>query len=321
MFKKLCILLLAVVLVVPAMAQQGSGYRDDTSFAPKAGQWQISAMIGNNTMFDQDLTYVLPTYWKGSGNDFSFGSDLGLGSESDGLLGNVLGNALPDSNTHGSDSPGKFLSLGNINSNSLVNLIGLQAKYFVMDRWDLNLMFSMNISATPSKNYIEGEYENEFKYLPIQAHEYIEGELQNLWSAALGSNYYFNVKNERISLYLGAVAGWQMGRIKTVLPYTGYIFTDTDLAAGASSPEDADMPLEVYVPSSRAGQVWAIRGGVVAGVEYSVAEGLVLGFEVQPASYTYTRFQIVPSGQMAYEADHHNVGIFSTPNFKIGFRF
>ena len=63
MIKKLCILLLSVCTVAPGMAQQyGSS---DASFAPKKGQWQVSAVIGNNQMFNQDMEYLLPTYWNG----------------------------------------------------------------------------------------------------------------------------------------------------------------------------------------------------------------------------------------------------------------
>ncbi len=311
MFKKLCILLSAVLLVVPATAQQGNGDGDNTSFAPKAGQWQISAMIGNSTMFDQDLDYVLPDYWNGNESWIEFDNAIGI----DGGY----------KSTHKSDSPGDYVTLGIINNNSLVNLIGLQGKYFVTDHWDVNLMFSMNINMTPSKNYVEGEYENEYEFLPIMAQNYIEGELQNLWSAAVGSNYYFNTKNERINLYAGAVLGWQMGRVKTFLPYTGYTVTDEDFADSVTGTDDTgvgeDMPLEVYVPSVRAGQIWALRAGLVAGIEYSVAKGLVLGFEVQPAAYTYTHFQVAAMGQAKYQAGNHNVSFFATPNLKIGFRF
>ncbi len=309
MLNKLCILLLGVLLVVPAMAQQKNGNSDNTSFAPKAGQWQVSAVIGKNTMFNQNLTYLLPSHWSGTEGNISFDKDLGIGNTDNKF-------------SHDSDSPGAYLSLGNINSNSLVNLIGLQAKYFVTDRWDLNLMFSMNINATPSKDYIEGEYEEEYKNLPIQAHEYIEGKMQNLWSTSLGSNYYFNMKNERISLYLGGVLGWQMGRIKAVLPHTGYTILDEDLKIDPTDPEeDIEMPLETYVPSVRAGQIWALRSGVVTGIEYSIAKGLVIGLEVQPFAYTYTHFHIASSGQGNYHAGNHNIEFLATPNFKFGFRF
>lgn len=67
MIKKLCILLLSVASVAPITAQQYSS--GDASFAPKKGQWQVSAVIGNNQMFNQDMTYLLPNYWNPNNNN------------------------------------------------------------------------------------------------------------------------------------------------------------------------------------------------------------------------------------------------------------
>ena len=139
MIKKLCILLLSVCTVAPGMAQQYSS--SDASFAPKKGQWQVSAVIGNNQMFDQDMEYLLPTYWNGKPNATE-GFDVTVG--------------LPGTDFQSGD-PGYYLNLGDLNSNTLMNLIGIQGKYFLTDRWDVNAMFSMNINATPSKDYIEGD--------------------------------------------------------------------------------------------------------------------------------------------------------------------
>lgn len=200
MIKKLCILLLSVASVAPITAQQYSS--SDASFAPKKGQWQVSAVIGNNQMFNQDMNYLLPTYWNVQNG---FTQNTGLG--------NVT------TNPNMSEDPGMYLNLGDLNSNSLVNLIGIQGKYFLTDRWDVNLMFSMNINATPSKNYVEGDYTVE--ELPIMGSKYTEGRISNAWNVAVGSNYYFNTKNERINLYVGGLLGWQMGRIETTTPYTG----------------------------------------------------------------------------------------------------
>lgn len=132
MIKKLCILLLTVCTVAPQAAQQYSS--GDASFAPKKGQWQISAMIGNSQMFNQNMECLLPTYWD---NNNGFNHQTGLGDSW----------SYPNK----SDDPGLYLNLGNLNNNNLVNLIGIQGKYFLSDHWDINLMFSMNINATPSK--------------------------------------------------------------------------------------------------------------------------------------------------------------------------
>lgn len=318
MIKKLCILLLSVASVAPIAAQQYSS--GDASFAPKKGQWQVSAVIGNNQMFDQNMSYLLPNYWNPNNNYPQVGLE-GYGNQS--------------------TDPGVYLNLGNLNSNSLVNLIGIQGKYFLTDRWDVNLMFSMNINATPKKDYIEGDYTVE--EMPIMASRYMEGRISNAWNVAIGSNYYFNTKNERINLYVGGLLGWQMGRIETVTPYTGEYYDDsndyqnsdgTNIGTGdTDSNEDLPMgegdvnmnegkdPVQLYTPNSRAGQIFGLKVAGVAGIEYSLSPGLILGFEVQPVAYRYDHIQICPKGQAAYKVGHHNINFFATPNLKIGFRF
>ena len=324
MIKKLCILILSVCTAVPLMAQHHS--KVDASFAPKKGQWQVSAVIGNNQMFNQNMEYLLPTYYSYYGSGVNFDNPVGLGYDS-----------------NQSSDPGIYLNLGSLNSNSLVNLIGIQGKYFLTDRWDVNLMFSMNINATPSKDFIEGD--KSIPTMPIQDYKYVEGRIENAWTVAMGSNYYFNTKNERINLYVGGVLGWQMGRIATTSPYTGETFipgdenvTGDDLGT-PGLPELPEVPgddqsdittgdnegveedVQLYVPNSRAGQIFGLRVGAVAGIEYSLAKGLVFGFEVQPVSYRYDHIQICPKGSAAYKVGHHSIGLFATPNLKIGFRF
>ena len=304
MIKKLCILLLSVASVAPVMAQQYSS--SDASFAPKKGQWQVSAVIGNSQMFNQDMNYLLPTYWDAKNG---FTQNTGLGDVA--------------SNPNMSEDPGLYLNLGSLNSNNLVNLIGIQGKYFLTDRWDVNLMFSMNINATPSKDYVEGDYSVE--EMPIMGTKYTEGRISNAWNIAIGSNYYFNTKNERINLYVGGLLGWQMGRIETVTPYTGETIDDPDLAEDNTGNADLDESnresVQLYTPNSRAGQIFGLKAAGVAGIEYSIAKGLVFGFEVQPVAYRYDHIQICPKGQAAYKVGHHNINLFATPNLKIGFRF
>lgn len=314
MIKKLCILLLSVASVAPITAQQYSS--SDASFAPKKGQWQVSAVIGNNQMFDQSMNYLLPNYWSPT-NQYP---QVGLGGYG-----------------QQSSDPGVYLNLGNLNSNSLVNLIGIQGKYFLTDRWDVNLMFSMNINATPKKDYIDGDYTIE--NMPIMASKYMEGRISNAWNVAVGSNYYFNTKNERINLYIGGLLGWQMGRIETTTPYTGETFTEDEELIQIDDPSHPDYnspyneygpnydpdlvteSVQLYTPNSRAGQIFGLKVAGVAGIEYSLSPGLILGFEVQPVAYRYDHIQICPKGQAAYKVGHHNINFFATPNLKIGFRF
>ena len=295
MNKKLCITLLALAFVAPIMAQQSDGTRD-ASFAPKKGQWQVSASFGSNPMFDQQLDYLLPTYFSSyDGSTVNFEHPVGLG------YGSMQ-----------SQDPAAYLNLSGLGSNSMFNLIGLQAQRFLTDNLAINLSFGMNINLTPSKDYIEGDYSVD--KLPIQSSKYMEGRLTNVWNAAVGSNYYYNTQNERINLYTGTLVGWQMGRIQAVLPYTGIEWSDDD-------DDLATEELGMYVPNSRAGQVMALKAAMIAGVEYVVAEGLVFGFEIQPINYQYSILQICPKAATTYTAQHHYVGFLAAPQMKIGFRF
>ncbi|MEI3448333.1 MAG: hypothetical protein V8Q99_09705 [Bacteroides ovatus] len=51
----------------------------------------------------------------------------------------------------------RYLNIGSLNNNSLVNIAGIEGKYFVSDNWDVNFQFSMNVSLTPKKDYVEGD--------------------------------------------------------------------------------------------------------------------------------------------------------------------
>lgn len=286
MIKKLCIILLLLSVVAPTMAQQQSG-EDVASFAPKKGNWQVSAVMGSSNMFDLGTEHYLLS-------DFQ-APNTGLG----------------DGSLNQSQSPSAFLNLEGISNSSLVNLIGLQGSYFITENISVNAMFSMNINLTPKRDYIEGD--DEIPGMEIPGVQYVEGQLKNNWATSVGANYYFNTKNERINLYAGALLGWQMGRIKTQTPYTGNTVTDPDT--------EEELPLELYYPNNNSGQIWGANGSLVAGVEYSLAEGLIIGFEVRPLSYTFNKLSVCPPGYDNFHAENHSVNVFALPNLKFGFRF
>ena len=96
---------------------------------------------------------------------------------------------------------------------------------------------------------------------------------------------------------------------------------DEGQTGDADLDETDKTSVQLYTPNSRAGQIFGLRVSAVAGIEYSVAKGLVFGFEVQPVSYRYDHIQICPKGATAYKVGHHSIGLFATPNLKFGFRF
>lgn len=134
MIKKLCtLLLLTCITAAPSLAQRYSS-SDDASFAPKKGQWQVSVLLGSGKFFNENTSYLLPKF-----------------TNTEGVVG------LPNGGTDNSGNLNRYLNIGSLNNNSLVNIAGIEGKYFLSDNWDLNFQFSMNISLTPKKDYVEGD--------------------------------------------------------------------------------------------------------------------------------------------------------------------
>ena len=271
----------------PSMAQHYSS-SDDASFAPKKGQWQVSVLLGSGKFFNENTSYLLPKF----SND-----------------GGVVG--LPNGGKDNSGDLNRYLNIGSLNNNSLVNIAGIEGKYFVSDNWDVNFQFSMNVSLTPKKDYVEGD--NSVPDMIIPAQSYINAQMTNNWYVSVGSNYYFKTCNERIHPYLGGALGFQMARIETTEPYTGDTYKDSD--------DSEELPSQVYVSGSKAGQMYGFKVAAVAGIEYSIAKGFVFGFEMHPLAYRYDLIQICPKGFDKYNASHHNIKIFEMPVVKLGFRF
>lgn len=295
MIKKLCTLLLLATLSAPLLAQTASSNGEGVIFAPQKGQWQVSMFLGGgNKFYKENTTYLLPRFTNTSG-------EVGL----------------PNGGSLESGDLSTYLQIDGLNGNNLTNIIGFEGKYFLSDCWDINLQFSMDINLTPKKDYVEGETTVPDMIIPAQ--KYINAQATNNWYVGVGSNRYFKVSNPRIHPYLGAALGFQMARIETSEPYTGETYAD-----GEDEGDDevgSGLPTQVYLSGSRAGQMFGIKAAAVAGIEYSLAPGLVLGFQMQPVAYRYDVIQICPKGFDKYNASHHNIKLFDMAVLKLGIRF
>lgn len=289
MIKKLCTLLMLTILSAPLLAQTVGSESDGVLFAPKKGQWQVSVLLGGgNNFYNENTSYLLP-------QNTHTGGEVGLPNGSDANSGDL----------------NRYLNIDGLNNNSLTNILGVEGKYFISDCWDINFQFAMNINLTPKKDYVEGD--GSVPDMVIPAQKYINAQATNNWYVSVGSNRYFKVNNPRIHPYLGSSLGFQMARIETTEPYTGETTTDPD--------SGEEVPVQLYGSGSRAGQMFGIKAAGVAGIEYSLAPGLVLGFQFQPLAYRYDVIQLCPKGFDKYNASHHNIKIFDMPVLKLGIRF
>lgn len=280
MRKSLFITIFALLaLAVPVKAQ---------SYAieqPKFGDMQFSLLLGSSgfSLYTEEhgFDYLMP--YGDDGWNILQQEDIGFGH-----------------------NPLMYLDLGSMNSNSIVNTIGIRYSYFVHKRFDVNVMFGMNINATPKKDFIEGDFD--IPEMPIPNAQYVVGRTSHVFYVQVGTNFYFLPDNPRISPYVGVVFGYQFARIQTMVPYTGEETAEGD-------------PIELYTPTYQGGQSWAVQGGFVAGIDYQVAPGLILGVEVAPAMYQCSVMELYPTGQTPYRAINHDIKLLTMPRLKLGFRF
>ena len=293
MIKKLSIFLIAV-LTVASLGAQPAERSGSAVYAPRAGQVQVSAVLGSGLYFDylDNLTPLLPSYMPGD--------ELGIDPTQKGV--------------------GYYLQMGSMDNNPIVNLAGIQGKFFVTNRFALNAMFAMQIDVTPQRDYIEGinlestSYSSSSSYgsglLNQGGIQWVEGRLTNKYLVNVGADYYFNNCNGRLFPYIGVLGGFQHARVQAYLPYTG-IEVPT---------ETGTDPIELYALDNRAGEAYAISGAITAGVEYNLLPGMNIALEVRPFNYYYTAIRMYADGQ-EFNAYEMQFKFFAFPQLKIGFRF
>lgn len=283
---------MTVLLAVPLMAQSGDCC--ECMFAPRAGQWQFNLVTGESGYLnDYDgLFYLLS---KAS-------STNGIGIGDDAYISSDLSEAV--------------FNIGSFNVNSLANIAGLQAQYFITNHIDINLLGMYNVNLQPTKNYMEGttikdplteEPDPDLSTYPSKA---IMGNVSHKLNVRVGSNYHFNTRNPRVDAYAGVFGGFQMARIEAFYPYTGELSSD-----------ESEEEIALYRASGVAGQALAFSGGLVGGVSYAILPGLNIGFEVAPIAYSYGLLHLAVQGSDPYYACNHNIRAFTFPQLKIGIRF
>lgn len=320
MLKRLSILLMTVLMVVPAMAQPKEGC--ECVFGPKAGQWQFDLNVGQSQFFNDaiGLFYLLPD---------EDGTALGIGADINNLGDNYgLGNSFI-----GGDLSQLLVNTGSLNYT--VPNISAGVKYFITDHININLSGAYLMNLQPSKNFIEGEpYSKpdmdaatyDVSYTPadvdirsIYAQKAILGAVTHRLMVQLGAEYYFNTKNPRIFPYLGVFGQFKQARIESFYPYTGQMI-ESDIY-DPSLTDDLKYEEADFYRANRGGQALGFGGGINFGVEYDLLEGLFIAAEVAPVAYQYTLLHMEVGGQDPYYATNHNLRAFAYPQLTIGVRF
>ncbi|PZX18041.1 putative OmpA-OmpF-like porin [Breznakibacter xylanolyticus] len=278
MRKLISILFLALGTGSLSFAQNG--------FGPAAGDISVSMQLGRAESFD-NLQYV-----RSPVNSNYYNGDYYLNTP--------------------------FATTVSTSSNSLVNMIGVEAKYFVTDQIAVRLSGMGMIDLTPAQDAVPGlnlydlvDYNTQQKLqeagvdnVVLPSYREIESTTTHRFVANVGGDYYFSVGSQRVFPYAGAMASFNYGRHQFYAPDS-----DPTTAAGVEL-------------SSRFFETFGLGGSLVGGVDYYVAEGMFIGFEIKAFNYLYSVNKMMPmAGVEAYDADNHTIGILSNPMFKIGFKF
>ena len=306
-------------MTVPATAQPKESC--ECAFGPKKGQWEISLNLGRGQFFNdaKGLYYLLPA---------EDGTAIGIGSNA-GTYEMVAGTG----NDHiSADVATYVLNTGSMNANSIINIAGIQAKYFISDNWAISFGGAYNMNMQPGKDYQEGQktFIDPEGYDPlnpddktgkvgigdIYGQKAVLGVTSNSGIANLGVDYYFHINRApRVTPYLGVLGQFKIARIDSYYPYTGQLMKD-DIKTEGLEWEDVD----VY-RSNRAGNAMGFVVGLNFGVDFSVTENLILGINVAPVAYQYNLIQLQVMGQDTYNVYNHNISAFKYPQLKFGFRF
>ena len=187
--------------------------------------------------------------------------------------------------------------------NSLINMVGAEGKWFFSDTWAVRLSGAALINTSPSHEGTPGvslTYDETTTAIPTYMDVPARESTEIIVNA--GVDKYFATKNPNLFWYVSPVINFQYAR------KSGYEVTGVDPTVDPGT--------------TRYAEGWGLGLSGIAGVEYYTNCGLVFGFELRGANYTYTMNSIRPEdGLSPLRADNHNFSFLSQPVVKIGFKF
>nr|WP_319399365.1 BT1926 family outer membrane beta-barrel protein [uncultured Carboxylicivirga sp.] len=193
-------------------------------------------------------------------------------------------------------------------NSSIVNAIGVEAKYFITSNIAARIAGGGLMVSSPSQDAVEGvgDVYNDYPGTAIPGYAHMEGRTTMQFYGDLGVDYYFTTKVPRLFPYVGLQGNGVYGQMEISDGYRGL---------------DGNGQV---IPSydTRRGEVYAFGGSLVGGVDYYLAEGFFFGFEIKAASYMYNVKRIFhQQGMEAQDADSHVTSLFAEPVIKLGFKF
>jgi len=215
---------------------------------------------------------------------------------------------LPDANQTSYSI--KTPTVSGTSDNSAVNMIGIEGKWFFKDTWALRFSGMGNINSAKGYDGLLGAPNANGASVLLPYYSGVPSYTNHLVVANIGFDKYFATKNEHLFWYAAPVINFQYNRLTGV--------------NSASYTAKAEAPYFTVVDPGtvRYGEGFGIGLSGIIGAEYYTDGGIVFGFEVRGANYTYLlNTQLPMEGLNTLKSDSHNISFLSQPTVKIGFRF
>ena len=360
MTKKLVIVAALMTLGSGAMAQDegtssGGGFFSGLSLNTN-NKFSVSLMLGNANLFDQDLSYVLPKY----GSNYGIGASSSTKSEDPGAyiklnnlgkgsITNMAGIRFGYYITDGIDVNMSFgMDLRSTPHKNYVEneeVAGLKiegAKYIegkIQNNWLLSVGGNYHFGVSNERvdmyagvqvGYQHGQLTITTPYTDLD-YKYLmsDDKMPEIKTSTTKPEVMVNPDGTTTFVYdKGTITEVKVNPDGTLTFVYGdgkttTATTTTVTPAKENSLDATDEKVDpvLYDPRSKAGQVNCITAAIVAGINYSLTDGLFLGVEFAPYGFQYSLLEVCPKGGRVYQAAHYANRFFANPMLKIGFRF
>ncbi len=219
-------------------------------------------------------------------NDLVFSLILGRGQFASPI-------SAPRTNTGNVSNQAPNTNILSGNSNSFVNMAGVEARYFLNSKIGLRLSAGIIFNNTPSQESIDGISDQQIPEISV-----VNDDERLDINIIPGVEYHFGVKSKRLSPYLGL---------------------STPFIYGKHSNFNPDPDGDVF--GTRHATVFGIGGQIFSGIDYYFNDDIYIGIQINVAGSTYTRVEkSAGEGVDLSRADSVQANFLTQPVFKIGFR-
>ena len=207
----------------------------------------------------------------------------------------------------------------NNGNNSLINMTGIELRYFLSSKISLGFTAGAQFTKNPAKDDLIGvEADSEVPSSVIPSVTTVDQKSNSTIFASLQGVYHIEVENPRISPYLGLQGVFSRNEKK-------FKRTTPSFIPGKGIDDlVSEEHLSYIEPDAglRKASVLGFGGNLTAGVDYYVAKGFYLGVQVNALSYMYAQSSInVSQGTDSAKASAENYEFISQPTLRLGFTF